>query len=102
MWKRCLRRPGVRRKEKKSWKKKVQPTHYIRGQWVFGGIERGSGRTFLMHREKLVNVTVHHKTTGTGLRSNLGPRGAQMNDYIRTFTHKPTFYYTYNSLSVCW
>jgi hypothetical protein len=25
-----------------------------------------------------------------------------MNDYIRTFTHKPTFYYTYNSLSVCW
>jgi hypothetical protein len=31
--------------------------------WVFGGIERGSGNTFLVHREKLVSVTVHHKSS---------------------------------------
>ena len=62
------------------------------GDDSFGSIERGSDRPFLVHREKLCNVTVHRKSTWTRLRSNQGLHGPQMNAYIRTFICKPPFY----------
>jgi transposase-like protein len=34
--------------ESKFGKRKYNRGHHVEGQWVFGGIERGSGRTFLV------------------------------------------------------
>jgi hypothetical protein len=34
--------------ESKFRKRKYHRGHYVKGQWVFGGIERGTGRTFLV------------------------------------------------------
>jgi hypothetical protein len=34
--------------EGKFGKRKYHRGHYVKGQWVFGGVERGSDRTFLV------------------------------------------------------
>lgn len=34
--------------ESKFGKRKYHRGHYVKGQWVFGGVERGTGRTFLV------------------------------------------------------
>jgi transposase-like protein len=34
--------------ESKFGKRKYRRGRYVKGQWVFGGVERGSGRTFLV------------------------------------------------------
>jgi len=72
---------------------KIQLRHYVRGQWVFGVIERGNGRTFLVCTEKNLSlslfITNHH---GLALDRTWGLRGAQTNAYIRTFTRKHPFY----------
>ena len=38
--------------ESKFGKRKYHKGHHVDGQWVFGGIERGSGRSFLVPVEK--------------------------------------------------
>jgi transposase-like protein len=35
--------------ESKIGRRKYSRGHPVQGQWVFGGVERGSGRTFLVH-----------------------------------------------------
>jgi len=41
----------------KFGKRKYHRGHYVKGQWVFGGVERGTGRTFL--------VAVHDRSAQT-------------------------------------
>ena len=43
--------------ESKFGKRKYQRGHYVKDQWVFGGVERGTGQTFL--------VAVHDKSAKT-------------------------------------
>jgi transposase-like protein len=43
--------------ESKFGKRKNHRGHYVKGQWVFGGVERVTGRTFL--------VAVHDRSAGT-------------------------------------
>jgi hypothetical protein len=43
--------------ESKFGKRKYHQGHYVKGQCVFGGVERGSGQTFL--------VAVHDRSTET-------------------------------------
>jgi len=43
--------------ESKFGKRKYHRGHYVKGQWVFGGVERGTGRTFL--------VAVHDRSAKT-------------------------------------
>jgi hypothetical protein len=43
--------------ESKFGKRKYHRGHYVKGQWVFGGVERGTGRTFL--------VAVHDRSAET-------------------------------------
>jgi len=43
--------------ESKFGKRKYNRGHYVKGQWVFGGVERGTGRTFL--------VAVHDRSAET-------------------------------------
>jgi len=43
--------------ESKFGKRKYHWGHYVKGQWVFGGLERGTGRTFL--------VAVHDRSADT-------------------------------------
>jgi transposase-like protein len=43
--------------ESKFGKRKYNKGHHVKGQWVFGGVERGSGKTFL--------VAVHDRTAET-------------------------------------
>ena len=43
--------------ESKFGKRKNHWGHYVKGQWVFGGVERGTGRTFL--------VAVHDRSAET-------------------------------------
>jgi len=43
--------------ESKFGKRKYNRGHHVEGQWVFGGVERGSGRTFL--------VAVHDRSENT-------------------------------------
>jgi hypothetical protein len=43
--------------ESKFGKTKYRRGHYVKGQWVFGGVERGTGRTFL--------VAVHDRSAET-------------------------------------
>jgi transposase-like protein len=38
--------------EAKFWKSKYHRGRYVKGQWVFGGVERGSNKTFLVPVEK--------------------------------------------------
>ena len=41
------RRKGVEIDESKFDKRKYNRGRNVKGQWVFGGVERGSGKTFL-------------------------------------------------------
>ena len=34
--------------ERKFGKRKYNTGHQVKGQWVFGGVERGNGKTFLV------------------------------------------------------
>jgi hypothetical protein len=43
--------------ESKFGKRKYNRGHHVEGQWVFGGVERGSGRTFL--------VSIHDRSEQT-------------------------------------
>jgi len=43
--------------ESKFEKRKYHRGHSVKGQWVFGGVERGTGRTFL--------VAVHDRSAET-------------------------------------
>ena len=43
--------------ESKFGKRKYHWGHYVKGQWVFGGVQRGTGRTFL--------VAVHDRSAET-------------------------------------
>jgi len=43
--------------ESKFGKRKYHRGHFVKGQWVFGGVERGTGRTFL--------VAVHDRSAET-------------------------------------
>ena len=45
-----LRGPGVivEIDESKCGKRKYYRVHHVEGQWVFGGYERGTGRTFMV------------------------------------------------------
>jgi hypothetical protein len=41
-------RKAVEIVESKFRKRKYHWGHYVKGRWVFGGVERGTGRTFLV------------------------------------------------------
>jgi hypothetical protein len=47
----------VKINENKFGKRKYHRGHYVKGQWVFDGVERGNGRTFL--------VAMHDRSAGT-------------------------------------
>lgn len=43
--------------ESKFGKRKYHRGHYVEGQWVFGGYERGTGRVFMVAvEERLVRI----------------------------------------------
>jgi hypothetical protein len=46
-------------------KEKYHRGHYVKGQWVFGGVERGAGRTFfrlLIGLKTVDSARYHHNS----------------------------------------
>ena len=81
---------AVEIEESKFWKRKYHRGHYVRGQWVFGGIERGSGKTFLVAvpdrtTETLVAVIKERIEPGTTVVSDCWGEYRTLDD--KGFTH---------------
>ena len=61
--------------ESKFGKRKYHRGHYVKGQWMFGGVERGTGRTFLVavhdrSAETLIGLIIQWILPGTTIISD--------------------------------
>jgi len=76
--------------ESKFGKGKYHQGHYVKGQWVFGGIEMGTGRTFLVavhdrSAETLIGITKQWILPGTTIISDCWPAYSSLRE--EGYTH---------------
>jgi transposase-like protein len=70
--------------ESKFGKRKYHRGHHVEGQWVFGGVERGSGRTFL--------VAIHDRSEQTVLaliKERIEPETTIISDCWKAYSAIP-------------